>query len=285
MTTDVSVVVCTLGRRLELARCVEALVRGTARPAEIIVVDQTGDEHPGRLAGATTYLRVPDEGVSRARNRGAAVAASGVLAFTDDDCVPSRGWIAAISRAYGGSEVIDGVTGRVLPLADGPPGVAVSSRTSAVRRTFQGPDSLPWEIGTGGNLSLRRAAFERLGGFDETLGPGTNGRAAEDVDLLYRAAVSGLTLLYEPDAVVYHERKSRRARLDGRFAYGYGMGAFASRHAGEATPQARSLRRRYARVLARAALAGARRGDPWPLVEGVLTGAGIAAASSPLARR
>jgi GT2 family glycosyltransferase len=130
-------------------------------------------------------------------------------------------------------------------------------------------------------LSLRRAVFERLGGFDEALGPGTSGRAAEDVDLLYRSMLKGCTVVYEPDAIVYHERKSRRARLGGRFGYGYGMGTFLDLHARRGDLHAREQRRRYARGLARAAVSGVRHGDVWPAVDGVLTYAGLLAASAP----
>jgi GT2 family glycosyltransferase len=277
----VSVVVCTLGRSRQLARCLEAL-RPTG--AEIVLVDQSPHDDVSALAAEVTYLRVPDEGVSRARNLGAAAAANDVLAFTDDDCVPAGDWIDVLARAYGEAGV-DGVTGRVLPLPDGQGRVPVSSRTSTVRRAFQGPEDFPWEIGTGGNMSLRRSAFRQIGGFDESLGPGTSGRAAEDVDLLYRAVAAGCTVVYEPDAVVYHERKTRRDRLAGRFDYGYGMGSFVQTHTRRGDQHARPLRLRYASVLARVALARARRGDAWPLVEGALTLAGMAAASSRLARR
>jgi len=146
-----------------------------------------------------------------------------------------------------------------------------------MRRTFSGPRQTPWAIGTGGNLALRRSAFEAVGGFDETLGPGTPARAAEDVDLLYRLVNAGFTILYEPDAVVYHELKSRRARVGGRYGYGYGLGTFLAGHAARGDEHARVLRRRYAADLARRAAAGLRHGDGWPALEGALTLAGIVA--------
>jgi len=275
----VSVVVSTIGRPRELARCVEALLAAAPAPAQVIVVDQSPDGSAPDLPRPLTYLRVPDEGASRARNRGAAAALHDVLAFTDDDCVVATDWVGALRLAYADGEV-DGVTGRVLPLSTGSDGVAVSSRTSRARRMFSGTGSIPWEIGTGGNLSLRRAVFERLGGFDEALGPGTSGRAAEDVDLLYRSMLRGCTIVYEPDAIVYHERKSRRAKLRGRFGYGYGMGTFLDLHARGGDLHARALRRRYVRGLARTALSGVRHGDIWPAADGLLTYAGLLAASA-----
>jgi GT2 family glycosyltransferase len=271
--TAVSVVVCTMDRPDALARCLRALRECTPPPAQVVVVDQGA--WPAAPEGVgVEHVRMSERGVSRGRNRGARAAEHELLAFTDDDCVPAPDWIGAL---LGGFESgADGVTGRVLPLP-GEGGVAVSSRTSTTRRTFSGPGQTPWDIGTGGNLALRRSAFEAVGGFDEVLGPGTPARAAEDVDLLYRLANAGYTILYEPDAVVYHELKSRRARVGGRYGYGLGLGAFLARHAGSGDEHARTLRRRYAAALARRAASGLRHGDGWPALEGALTLAGIAA--------
>ena len=268
---SVSVVVCTLDRPDALARCLGALRACTPPPAQIVVVDQ--GSRPAVVDGVE-YMRMAERGVSRGRNRGARAAEHELVAFTDDDCVSAPGWIGALERGY--EDGADGVTGRVLPLAGGT-GVAVSSRTSTARRTFSGPGQTPWDIGTGGNLSVRRSAFEAVGGFDETLGPGTTARAAEDVDLLYRLANEGFTILYEPDAVVYHELKSRRARVGGRYGYGYGLGTFLARHTARGDEHAGALRRRYAASLARHAASGLRHGDGWPALEGALTLAGIVA--------
>jgi GT2 family glycosyltransferase len=267
---SVSVVICTMDRPDALARCLRALGACTPPPAQIVVVDQ--GVQPAEPEGVEV-VRMTERGVSRGRNLGARAARHDLLVFTDDDCVPAPDWIGALLRGF--DDGADGVTGRVLPLPG--EGVAVSSRTSTERRTFTGRGQTPWDIGTGGNLALRRSAFEAAGGFDETLGPGTPARAAEDVDLLYRLANAGFTLRYEPDAVVYHELKTRRSRVGGRYGYGYGLGAFLARHAAGGDVHARVLRRRYAAALARRAASGLRHGDGWPALEGALTLAGIVA--------
>ena len=281
---EISVVVCTMDRPAALARFVRGLLACDPPPSELVVVDEGVPPVADKLAPALassglryTYVRAPGRGVSGGRNDGAGAAAADLVAFTDDDCVPAPDWIGALAAAY--DQGFDGVTGRVLPLPAPPPAVAVSSRTSEVRRAFAGREQIPWDIGTGGNLSLRRAVVEAVGGFDEALGPGTHGRAAEDVDLLYRVTAAGFTILYEPEAVVYHEMKTRKARVGGRFGYGFGLGAFFSRHAGRGDRHARRLRRRYVGAVARRMAAGARHGDPWPAVEGALTLAGITAGS------
>jgi GT2 family glycosyltransferase len=273
----ISVVVCTMNRPEALARCLHALLAADPPPAEVVVVDQGSQPLEEALRARVEYVPMEDRGVSRARNHGAAAAQHDLLAFTDDDCVPAPGWIGAIAAAY--DEGGDGVTGRVLPLPGHATGVAVSSRTSAHRRTFSGPGQVPWDIGTGGNLSLHRRALDAVGGFDEALGPGTRGRAAEDVDLLYRVVAAGFAIRYEPRAVVYHELKSRRTRVGGRFGYGFGLGTFLVRHAAAGDVHAAALRRRYVRAVGRRMATGLRHGTLWPAAEGALTLAGILAAS------
>jgi hypothetical protein len=73
---------------------------------------------------------------------------------------------------------------------------------------------------------MRRDRLVAIGGFDERLGPGAPARGALDMDVFYRLLRSGGRLRYEPACVVRHERQTRRGRIDRRFPYGYGMGAW-----------------------------------------------------------
>ena len=180
-------------------------------------------------SGWTTLRRVTTlpRGVSHARNLGWRSTTSSIVAFTDDDCVPAEGWLAAVEQALGHDATLDATTGRVLGLGPDTHGLhAVSSRTDQRDRTFSGR-TMPWHVGTGGNLAVRRDALERVGGFDPRLGPGSPGEAAEDLDLVYRLLASGSRIRYEPRALVYHERQSTSRRHLSRTRYGHGLGAFA----------------------------------------------------------
>ncbi len=80
-------------------------------------------------------------------------------------------------------------------------------------------------MGSGNNFALRQEWFERVGGCDERLGPGTPGQGALDIDLFYRVLRAGGRALYDPDAIVHHEPATRSGRLERRRPYGFGMGA------------------------------------------------------------
>ena len=227
----VSVVICTRDRPDAVVRCLTALVEGFLKPDEIVLVDQglADDVIPSRAiadAGiALVHHRIAPAGTSRARNEGIMLATGSLIAFTDDDCVPQREWLEQLVRAAG---TVGAAAGRVLPLDAHVKGlVPVSSRTSTRRIRFEPKlGAIPWDVGTGGNLIVHRRYLEAIGGFDELFGPGARYPAAEDIDLIDRLLWSGCSFLYEPDAVVLHEMKSRRARVRSRYPYGRGMGAF-----------------------------------------------------------
>jgi GT2 family glycosyltransferase len=230
----VSVAIATMNRPEGLARCVTAVLGGPVLPAELVIIDQSADDATETLVAGSgwqavlpvRYVRQARRGLAASRNAAIAAAAHGIIAFTDDDCVPDAGWVAAIVTAFARGDGADAVTGRVLPLGPERPGVyAVSTHASAVRAVFR-RRALPWSVGSGGNAAVRREWLTRIGGFDERFGAGAPLRSAEDMDLFYRLLRAGAVVHYEPDAVVYHERQSGERRLASRPSYGFGMGAF-----------------------------------------------------------
>ena len=234
-TADLTVIISTLGRPADLVRCLEAVLTGDLRPSEVIVVDQSPDDRtltaletceacePGLVR--IRYVHQEKRGLSASRNAGAARATGAVVAFTDDDCVPSSAWLRAIDQAFSSSPGPDAVAGRVLPLGpEMPETYAVSLRENAARVDYRGR-TVPWLVGTGANLALRREWLSRVGPFDERLGVGSPGRAAEDSDYFHRLLRAGGRIRYEPGAVVYHARQSRAQRLASRRSYGHGIGA------------------------------------------------------------
>ncbi len=228
-----SVAIATLDRPDGLARCLDALLAGDVLPAEILVVDQGSDDATPsvveeRRTDTTpiTYVRQGRRGLAASRNAAVAHACYPAIAITDDDCVPDRRWIATIDRTFAAPDAPDAISGRVLPLGPDVPGLyPVSLREGAVRVDFRGK-AVPWLVGTGGNFAVTRAWCARVGGYNEGLGVGSPGKAAEDIDMLYRLLRTGAYIRYEPDAVVYHERQSAARRLASRATYGYGIGAF-----------------------------------------------------------
>jgi GT2 family glycosyltransferase len=233
----VSAAVAACDRPISLLRCLDGLFAGQSLPAEIIVVDQSGDTKVADALAAgperpvpIRYLRQPRRGLSASRNQALTMASQDTVAFTDDDCVPSPTWIAVIHQTLTGDPAVAAVTGRVLPLGEERPGTyVVSPRTSTEARVFQGR-AVPWNVGTGGNFAARREWLARVQGFDERLGAGSPGRAAEDAELLYRLLLAGAVIRYEPASLVYHERQTLTQRLASRRGYSHGIGAVCAQY-------------------------------------------------------
>ncbi len=222
----------TIDRPVQLARCLEAILAGSRRPDAIIVVDQSADDASDRVCAAlaghgAAILRSwsAHRSASAARNQAIARTDSPIIAFTDDDCVPDPGWLVELASTLESDPDLAAATGRVLPLGpDRPDRYAVASRTSGTP-AVHADAALPWMAGTGGNLAVRRSWLEHVGGFDERLGPGSAGQAAEDIDLLHRLMRDGGRIAYRPAAVVRHERQTASRRMASRDRYGYGLGA------------------------------------------------------------
>jgi GT2 family glycosyltransferase len=261
---DVAVVIPTLERAAKLRRCLEAIEDGEVRPALIVVVDQSAGEETQavtrgrRWTRRVRYQHLDERSASAARDRGLRAAALPLVAFTDDDCVPDPGWLRALVDAHQREPSPGAVTGRVLPLGDPLPGTfSVASRTDTRQRDYVGRQ-VPWYVGTGGNLLVETSAYERAGGFDPTLGPGTPAESAEDLALLYDLLTSGARIRYAPDAVVRHERKSRAERLTRMGSYARGVGTLMRSIAQRGDPYASVLLGRWVYDHARL-FAGARR--------------------------
>jgi glycosyltransferase involved in cell wall biosynthesis len=234
-----SVVLPTRDRPEQLARAA-ASVLGSLRPGDELIVVGSASTEPVSVDGARV-IEVALPGASRARNAGWRAAANELIAFVDDDVWVAADWAEAIIDAFRDPSVAF-VTGRV----EMPPGVEHVRPVALLRK----PDSrtLDLETRTGdlghsANLAVRRRVLDEVGGFDELLGAGGRFRAAEDLDLMDRILLMGMTGRYEPRALAWHEQwrsKPELVRLD--WAYGTGMGV-------RITKLARTDRRRARREL------------------------------------
>ncbi len=206
MTPRVSVVVPVRDRRALLRRCLDALAAQTVDDYEVIVIDDgsrdgSADEAwADAAAGRPVRLIEGDgRGAVAARTLGVASARGDVLAFTDSDCEPESGWLAAGLRAI--EEGADVVQGATLPTRPPRPG----ERTIWLERE----DGLFATC----NVFYRRGAFDDAGGFDQAAGDRLAFRTGaklrglgfgEDSLLGWRVRHAGGTVVFAGDAVVRH---------------------------------------------------------------------------------
>jgi len=246
MHPALSVVIPTRDRPEMLERCLTALRADLEPGDEIIVADSASRDATAvaEVAGRADarVVRCDRPGASLARNAGWREARHETVAFVDDDVRVLPGWSAGLRRGFDDLEVVF-VTGRVVvpddqQAAERP--VAVTSRTEP--ETLH--PGLMGDLGASANLAVRRSALDAVGGFDETLGPGSWAASAEDLDLFDRLFREGHVGRFEPSAVAEHDQWRTRpqlVRLDWR--YGKGMGVRLARLARWDRPRARRLLR------------------------------------------
>jgi O-antigen biosynthesis protein len=211
-----------------LRTCVDSISATTALHASIeIVLIDNGSSDPETLTLVARLAESPDVCVltdprpfnwAALNNAGARAARGDVLVFLNNDVEAHRtGWLSALCTQALRPDV--GAAGARLLYPDHRLqhcGLVVGL-TGAAGHVLGGlPEDEPGYLGmattarecsavTGACLATRRAVFEQLQGFDETLGVDLN-----DVDYCLRAAAEGLRTLYEPAAeLIHHESPSR----------------------------------------------------------------------------
>lgn len=237
-TCDISVIICayTNDRWDNLIAAVESVQQQTFPPKEIIVViDHNQDllkrirEH---IPGVIAMENQEAKGLSGARNSGAFIAQSEVIAFLDDDAVSEPNWIENLIGCYTSPSVV-GVGGKIEPLW-------------LKSRPFWFPDEFGWVVGCtyqgmpitkapvrnviGANMSVRRQVLLAVGGFRESFGCNHNNTTKggthsglkwlqhhagdEETEFCIRIAQQRLdsTWLYTPQAIIRHRVPPQRTR-------------------------------------------------------------------------
>jgi len=168
---------------------------------ELIVADNTLDGVAGPALGtAARVLRATGEpSAYHARNAGASVASRDWLLFLDADCTPASSLLDAYFDPPP-PERCGLVGGRIADLAEQR---TLLARYTASRHFYCAEHGLQRDEGfaTTANLLVRRAAFERAGGFAEGI------RSAGDVDLCWRLQAAGWTLERRAGASVAHRHR------------------------------------------------------------------------------
>lgn len=217
MSTDtllqLSVVVPTYRRPDLLERCLHALQRQTLFPSdyEIIVCD----DGPSAVARevvhsamsampngpAIRYLEINEtQGPAGARNRGWQSSRASIIAFTDDDTIPDKGWLVAGLNAM--QDGADAITGRIsMPLPNEP---------SDIERDAAGLETAEFVTA---NCFMRRNILNEIGGFDERFSMAWR----EDSDLHFSLLEAGYSIEKAPEALVVHPLRPNK------FAAGIGM--------------------------------------------------------------
>jgi len=183
----ISIIVPVYNGEATIRTCVEALL-GLDYPRdrfEVIIVDNKSLDGTRRIVEGYAVTLLQEAAVQSsyaARNLGIAHASGDVLAFTDADCVPERGWLRAIVAAI---EPVDvgGVAGAIEAFrADSAVEKYQARRAIRADRAYK-HKVLPFAQTA--NAAYKREVFEKIGLFDPTLIYGG------DIDFSWRMQSAG----------------------------------------------------------------------------------------------
>lgn len=218
---DVSVLICTWNNSRRLAITLGALGHCLIPEGlewEVVVVNNNctddTDECIRRFASSLPIVHVhePQQGLSRARNAGLAVATGSLILFTDDDVKPAHTWVGGYWRGFqqqGRGFYFGGPVRSEFEGTD-PDAELLSLAPPSVRGFELGstPTMLePHQFFIGPNWACPAEALRKVGGFDVRKGlDPSSGKVlvGEETDLMNRLNESGLRGWYLPEAGVIH---------------------------------------------------------------------------------
>jgi len=214
----VSIVVPVYNGARTIAACLEAIgAQGYGGERELVVVDNGSTDATCEIVSRYPFARLvrcATQGPAAARNAGIAATRHPIIAFTDSDCVPDRGWLEALVAAW--RPELAAVGGRLESVDRGPVEDVVAAISFDQSQAIEG--ELAYVITA--NCMFSRAALAGINGFDEAF-PIAGG---EDTDLGWRLVQRGERFVYAPDALCLHNHPAALIDLvSQRVRYGYAM--------------------------------------------------------------
>ncbi len=247
----VSIIIATRDRPEQLKVCLGSLNNLDYPNFDIIVVDNapttpaTADFIRQEYGDSTRvrYVREERPGGALARNRGLAEAKAGLVAFTDDDVVVDRHWLAELVRGFSAAENAEStfsvacVTGMILPAELESPAQAWIEQFGGFgkgfqRRIFDLGEHRPKNplypytagmFGSGANMAFKTSVLREIGGFDPALGPGSAAMGGEELAVFFELVSRNYRLVYQPSAILHHWHHRDYSKLR-KIVYSYGVG-------------------------------------------------------------
>ncbi len=197
----VSVIIPTFNGGSRIGNCLTALLPQTElRKAEILVVNDGSTDNTVDVVLRYPSVRLVNQangGPAKARNRGAAEASGNMILFTDDDCVPTPGWLDAMLAPFEDPQIV------------ATKGAYRTRQKSLVARFVQIEYEDRYRLMVAFPLidfvdtysaAFRRDRFLEMGGYDTSFPVA----CAEDVELSYRMSARSWKMKFVPEAIVYH---------------------------------------------------------------------------------
>ena len=202
--------------------------QATSMHAELIVVSDGPDGPTAAVAaghGARMISLARPGGANAARNAAVHQAIGDPIVFLDDDVDAPPGWLDALLAGVAAEPSCDVFGGPIRARLEGGGPRACGRESPPITTLDCGPQDRDVGVVWSANMAVRRRAFDRIGGFDESI----VGRGEEE-EWQRRYAAQGGRVRYVAAAGLDHRRAPADATLRALTAAAYGHGRAARRY-------------------------------------------------------
>ncbi len=209
---------------------------------ELIVVVQGNNPEPLKIVEEAAesdsrihYLHLEEFGASRSRNAGIATAKYAIVAITDDDCAPAPDWLSVIDEYFSREPELGLLAGSLVAPAAERSGISECPATIVPELVFD-PETMekspPHFSIAGANMAVRKSMWQRVGPFDEAIGPGAAIPSSEEIEYTIRLENNRVKMRCTPRSIVVHtygRRYGLTAVLALGKSYALGQGGIAAK--------------------------------------------------------
>jgi glycosyltransferase involved in cell wall biosynthesis len=219
----VTIAIPTFNRAALLRECLRSLaMQDYPRDRfEIIVVDDGSTDSTAAVVRSSEdvhYLRQSHAWLNVARNSAVREARGEVIAFLDDDVLVPSSWLAALGRGVRAHPHGGCFGGQIRLRLEGDVPRHCGRHPLGESELNLGDTTHETDFVWGANMAVTRQALELAGSFDESLPWLPN----EELEWQHRFRLAGGSIVYLPDAWVWHRRSAEDGRL--------GVGSLLRRH-------------------------------------------------------
>lgn len=225
MILSVIVSAYSLERFHDLADVIDGISNQAYSPIETIIIIDENKELFNKvneyikvknLENVHTIFNSENKGLSYSRNIGIKSSHGSIIAFIDDDAVPSIDWAKNIVETFNEDSLIGAVTGDVTPQWE------CSDMSWFPRELYwmlscsyvmTPKEKKEFERGFGTNMAFKKNIFDKIGVFNTNLG--INGKkwvGGEDSDMFLKVKKAGMKILFNPEICVRHKIYSYRIK-------------------------------------------------------------------------
>ena len=218
---------------LDIDECLEHIRKQTFDGYEVILLPDAELDLPGAYKDMRVTIR-PTGVVNPAlkRDLGAEISKGQYLAFIDDDAYPQPDWLELASKVFTERKYVSALGGPAITPKTDPfwgrvfGAVFLSNFSGGFKKRYvPSPPGHMVDDWPTVNLMVRKEVFDEIGGFDTKFWPG------EDTKFCLDLVLSGFNILYVPELIVFHHRRSKLTKHMRQIGnYGYHRALFSKQY-------------------------------------------------------